>query len=253
MGDPRKQRKKYSTPTHPWQRVRLDEERKLKREYGFRNKKEIWKINSMLRNFRNQAKTIIATRTEQADKERELLLKKLIKYGIVDSSATIDSVLGLTLKDLLERRLQTVVYRKGLAKSMLQARQFIIHEHIKVGDKKITSPGYLVTIADEAVISYSEDSPLTDDLHPERIQEEKVPVKEEAESKETESKDKEEVKAEPKETESKDVKKSDSKKDSKSKKSEEKEEKGKKEAKEVEKDSSEKNQDEKDKKEGSEK
>lgn len=192
MGDPRKQRSKFSGPSHPWNKARIDEEKELGREFGFRNKAEIWKMNSLLRNFRNQAKKIIALRTEQAEKEKELLLKKLKKLGILDEGATVESVLGLTLRDILERRLQSVVFRKGLARSMLQARQFIVHEHIKIGDKKITAPSYLVSVSEESMINYAGDSPLTNELHPERIQEEKVPKKPEAaegESKEEKTED----------------------------------------------------------------
>ena len=41
MGDPRKARKQYRTPSHPWQKVRLEDESKLAVEYGLKNKKEI--------------------------------------------------------------------------------------------------------------------------------------------------------------------------------------------------------------------
>ena len=41
MGNPKRHRKKYSTPAHPWQRARIEEERELSKEYGFKNKKEM--------------------------------------------------------------------------------------------------------------------------------------------------------------------------------------------------------------------
>ena len=40
MGDPRKLRKKYYPPSHPWQKIRIDEEKILMKDYGFKNKKE---------------------------------------------------------------------------------------------------------------------------------------------------------------------------------------------------------------------
>ena len=45
MGDPRKTRKKYDTPQHPWQKERMDQESVFLKEYGLKNKKEIWKMN----------------------------------------------------------------------------------------------------------------------------------------------------------------------------------------------------------------
>ncbi|MDP7610203.1 MAG: 30S ribosomal protein S4, partial [Candidatus Woesearchaeota archaeon] len=44
MGDPKKQRKKYSKPSHPWQTERIEVEKVLMKEYGLKNKKEIWRV-----------------------------------------------------------------------------------------------------------------------------------------------------------------------------------------------------------------
>lgn len=207
MGAPRKQRSKFSGPSHPWNKARIDEEKEISRDYGFRNKSEIWKVNSLLRNFRTQAKQIIATRTEQAEKEKELLLKKLRNLGILNQDSTIESVLGLTMKDILERRLQSVVYRKGLARTMLQARQMIVHEHICVGENKITSPGYLVRLSEEGQIKFCSSSSFEDEMHPERVQEEKLPKKpEDKEEKSGQDSNKKEKK-ETKKTKSPDKKK----------------------------------------------
>ena len=46
MGSPKKQRKKYSKPSHPWQKARIEEEKALKKEYSFKNKKELIVFNS---------------------------------------------------------------------------------------------------------------------------------------------------------------------------------------------------------------
>ncbi|MCX6706616.1 MAG: 30S ribosomal protein S4, partial [Candidatus Woesearchaeota archaeon] len=66
MGDPKKTRKKYYTPHHPWNRTRIDEERIIKIEYGMKNKREIFKMSSLLKDFKGQAKKLIALRTAQA-------------------------------------------------------------------------------------------------------------------------------------------------------------------------------------------
>ena len=62
MGLARHQRKKYQSPNHPWQSDRIDEEQKLYQEYGFTNKKQIWKMEAVLRNFRSQARDIVGLR-----------------------------------------------------------------------------------------------------------------------------------------------------------------------------------------------
>ena len=152
MGDPKKQRKKFSKPSHPWQKERIEAEKKILKQYGLRRKYEIWKIDSMLKKFLHRAKTIIGERTQQSELEKQQLLSRLYLLGLLKKDSKIEDVLNLSLKDILERRLQTLVYRKELAKTAIQARQFITHEHIAVGDRKITSPSYLVSIEEEPKI-----------------------------------------------------------------------------------------------------
>jgi small subunit ribosomal protein S4 len=168
MGDPRKIKSKYSRPGHPWQKERIEEERLVLREYGLKNKTEIYRARSALKTFADLAKKLIAARGAQADKERQQLLSRLARLGLVQSGAGLDAVLGLQLKNILERRLQTMVFRKGLARSMNQSRQFIVHEHIMVGKKSISSPGYHVTVADEGSIAFVPTSTLGNTAHPER-------------------------------------------------------------------------------------
>lgn len=178
MGDPRKLRKKYSGPSHPWNKARIEEEAILTKEYGLKNKREIWKITSKLNNFKDQAKKLGALRTAQAEKERNALIKKLKSIGLLSETSTLGDVLSLSTKDLMERRLQTLVYKRGLAHSMKQSRQFIVHRHIDVADKKIISPAYIVHVDEEAAIRFSGNSPLKNEDHPERAVVEKKPKKE---------------------------------------------------------------------------
>ena len=152
MGDPKRQRKKFSKPSHPWQKERIAVERGILNQYGLRRKYEVWKVDSMLKKFLHRAKTIIGERTEQSELEKKQLLRRLYLLGLLKKDPRVEDVLNLTLKDILERRLQTLVYRKQLANNMLQARQFITHEHIAVGSKKITTPSYLVSIEEEPQI-----------------------------------------------------------------------------------------------------
>lgn len=176
MGDPRKQRKKYSTPRHPWEKTRLDEEASIRREYGTRNKKEIWKMDSILKNFFAAAKKAAAVTTQQGEIEKDQLFKKLHKFGLIKEGDGTDAILGLTLKQVMDRRLQTLVYKKSLSRTTKQARQFITHGHIMVGDKKITSPSYLVSIDEEPLIGFSGSSALNSVDHPERTEKKPEPV-----------------------------------------------------------------------------
>lgn len=169
MGDPKQQKKKFSTPSHPWQKERIEEEKRLKFAYGLKNKHEIWKMSSLLQNFKETAKQLIAARTNQADLERKQLIARLQKYGLLDATASnIAAVLSINVDQIMERRLQTLVFKKRLARSLKQARQMITHEHIMVGTKKINVPSYLVTKEQENQLSYAAGSGYVAEDHPER-------------------------------------------------------------------------------------
>ncbi len=144
MGDPKKQRKKYKSPSHPWQKDRLEEELRLVGEYGLRNKREIWRLRTMLSHFRSRARKLLAIPEDVRKEEEKKLIRKLYKLGILDENATLEDVLNLTVEDFLKRRLQTIVFEKGIAKTIHQARQMITHRHIMVNGRIVTSPSYLV-------------------------------------------------------------------------------------------------------------
>src|SRR3989344_2592721 len=154
MGDPRRLKKKWSRPLHPWQEARMAVETELLAAYGMQRKKELWKMNAQLKKYFEQTKGLIGS-VKATDADKEAFVAKL------------DDALGIALKDLMERGLQTVVVRKSLAKSMDQARQFITHEHISVGDRKITVPSYMVSISEEAAVKYADDSPFRKEGHAE--------------------------------------------------------------------------------------
>lgn len=152
MGDIKKQKKKFSKPSHPWQKDRIEAEKEVLKRYGLRRKNEIWKMDSLLRKFLNRAKTIIAQRSPQSEFEKKQMLDRLYSLGLLKEGARVEDVLNLTLNDIMERRLQTLVVRKHLALTMLQARQFITHEYVVIGAKKITAPSYLVPVREEPKI-----------------------------------------------------------------------------------------------------
>src|SRR3989338_8923356 len=125
MGDPRHFKNKFARPGHPWQGARIAEEKKLLSNYGLKTKRELWKVSSRIKLFANQAKRLTAIRTNQSDVEKKQLLDRLVRIGLVKPGASLDDVLSLNERNLLERRLQTVVMRKGFARTLVQARQFI--------------------------------------------------------------------------------------------------------------------------------
>ncbi len=160
MGDPRRPRKKWEGPKHPWIKERLIKELELVGRYGLKNKKELWKAATMARKFRHLARSLLALpEAERAAKEKALL-DRLYRMGLVDKGATLDDVLGLTAEHVLERRLQTIVYKRGLAKTVMQARQLIAHGHIAIAGRRVTSPGYLVSRDEEELVEYAPGSPF---------------------------------------------------------------------------------------------
>ncbi|ACS89406.1 MULTISPECIES: 30S ribosomal protein S4 [Thermococcus] len=169
MGDPKRQRKRYETPSHPWIKERLDRERVLVQKYALKNKKELWKHETQLKNFRRRARRLLAARGKQAEIERAQLLQRLARLGILPEGAHLDDVLSLTIDDILERRLQTLVFKKGLARTIKQARQLIVHGHIEVNGQIIRSPSYLVLKEEEDGITYGRASPFANSQHPERM------------------------------------------------------------------------------------
>ncbi len=161
MGDPKRSRKKWRGPRHPWRKDVLQEELELVGRYGLRNKRELWIAKTLLSDIRRRARSLLGLpEAERREKEHELV-NKLYNMGILENpNGTIDDILNLTVENILERRLQTIVYRKGLTRTIHQARQFIVHGHIAIGDRKIRSPGYLVSRNEEILINYAPNSPI---------------------------------------------------------------------------------------------
>ncbi len=173
MGYPGKNRKSYETPKHPWQAARIAGEVELVKTYGLRNKKEVWKAHSRLKNYRELARKLLAesakgTLSGHIKTDADNILNRLKRYGLLKSEAQLDDILTLQVTNFLERRLQTQVHKQGLANTPKQARQFIVHGHISVGGTKVTVPGYIVSKDDELRLSYYGGSPLSGESHPSR-------------------------------------------------------------------------------------
>jgi small subunit ribosomal protein S4 len=153
LGDPKKARKQYSRPRSPWRADQLAQELYLLGTFGLRNKRELWKAQTQLSSVRKQARTLLAATETVRLREEKKLLDSLRRKGLVGESATLDDILSLTVEDVLARRLQSMVFKKGMALSPLHSRQLIVHGHVMVGGRVITVPGYAVGGQDEGTIA----------------------------------------------------------------------------------------------------
>ncbi|NUC71274.1 30S ribosomal protein S4 [Haloterrigena sp. SYSU A558-1] len=164
--------KQYETPNHPYQGERIASEHSLVDRYGLSNKEELWRAQSELRSYRREARELLgqAQDDETVQRRSDEFLGRLKRVGILDESDELGDILSLEIEDILERRLQTVVYRNGLANTTQQARQYITHGHIVIGDQRHRVPSYVVDVDEEDLVAFDENSPLADELHPERAE-----------------------------------------------------------------------------------
>ncbi|MDP2717344.1 MAG: 30S ribosomal protein S4, partial [Candidatus Micrarchaeota archaeon] len=107
-----------------------------------------------LRRIRREARRLLSKKGADLERRTSQLLGRVKRFLIRNPDATVDDVLLLTPRDILSRRLQTVVMRKHLARTNRQARQFIVHGHIAVGGNRVTSPSYLVSFEEEDHVSW---------------------------------------------------------------------------------------------------
>lgn len=161
MGDPRRFRKKFETPRKPWDLARIESESHLLDEFGLKSMRELWVMEAALRKIRREARHLLS-QGEAGRKKGEALIARAKKIGIAKQNATLDDLLSLDIRDILARRLQTLVVRKGLAKTVAQARQLIAHGNISVRGRRTTSPSYIVPVAEEQGVSYYGKAPVAE-------------------------------------------------------------------------------------------
>ncbi|MBU1197679.1 30S ribosomal protein S4 [Candidatus Micrarchaeota archaeon] len=169
-------RKQYEKPRRLWDKQRIESESKLREEYGLKNAKELWKMQTLLRKIRREARRLLSARGKDVERRKEQLIKRMKGFLIRKETPTLDDVLSLTVRDVLDRRLQTIAHKKHFAKTIKQSRQFISHGHLTVKGKRISSPSYLVKYVEEDEINWHghkinvepvpkpEDEPLTPDI-----------------------------------------------------------------------------------------
>jgi len=140
---PKRNRKKYSRPRRPFDKIRIEEENTLKEKYGLKNKREIWKADSAIARVRNLAKKLIT----KSDEEKRIFIERLQKIGF--KVEKIADALALDKEDWLKRRLQTIVFMKKFANTPKQARQFVAHKHVSVNNRIVNIPSYQVSLEEE--------------------------------------------------------------------------------------------------------
>lgn len=145
----KRQKKKYERPRRPWDKDRILREKELLKTFGLRRKREIWTAEALLRKYRRMARELAAKKNKEREK---VLINKLVKMGLLEKGADLDDVLSLTVENILERRLQTIIFRKGLTTTPKQARQFIVHGKVVLDERKISYPSYLVVKEEEGKI-----------------------------------------------------------------------------------------------------
>ncbi|MFQ5406150.1 MAG: 30S ribosomal protein S4 [Candidatus Micrarchaeia archaeon] len=191
MGDPKRLRKLYERPMRLWDKERIERENKLKEEFGLKNTREVWRAQTDLRKIRRDARRLLSLKGKKIEERTQNLLKRVKSFLIDKPNVSLDDILALEVRDVLERRLQTVVSKKGLAKTAKQSRQIITHGHIAIDDKRVNVPSYRVKFNEESKIGWygkpvsleakppseKEEAPAKEAQTP---KEQKTPVEEEA-------------------------------------------------------------------------
>ncbi|MCK5023900.1 MAG: 30S ribosomal protein S4 [Candidatus Aenigmarchaeota archaeon] len=142
-------KRKYKRPKRPWDSARIAEEKQVMREFGLRRKKEIRRAESIIRDYRRRARNLIAVKD---DEKTKILIEKLVELGLIEKGNGLENVLLLDVVGALNRRLQTIIFKKGFASTIQEARQKISHGHVHIEGRAVKFPSYIVPIDKEKLI-----------------------------------------------------------------------------------------------------
>ena len=170
MGAPVKIRKKYVSHKKRWDENVIKDEAVLVTDYALKNKREIRKVELQISKFKKIAKSFNKNLQTKESVEAKNFIESLKAKGFLNVEAnSLDEILDITLRNILDRRLSNILYVNKLSRTPMQARQFIVHRHVKVGGKLIDSPSFLVSLKEEATIEFKTSSSLVNENHPERV------------------------------------------------------------------------------------
>lgn len=173
--------KTAKTPSRPYEKARIDQEILLAGKYGLKNKREIWRVQLTLGKIRKAARELL--KLDEKDPKRlfegNALIRRLIRIGVLQKEQNkLDHVLSLTVENFLDRRLQTLVYKAKLAKSIHHARVLINQRHIHVGGKLVNVPSFTVRTDFVKLIEFAPTSSFGGTGKPGRITKRKLKTKE---------------------------------------------------------------------------
>merc|ERR1712079_414364 len=136
---------------------------KLVGEFGLRNKREVWRVKYSMGKIRTAARELLTLDEKDPRRlfEGNALLRRLVRTGVLaEDKMKLDYVLALKPEDFLERRLQTQVFKLGLAKSIHHARVLIKQRHIRVRKQVVNIPSFIVRLDSQKHIDFSLKSPF---------------------------------------------------------------------------------------------
>merc|ERR1711990_257168 len=150
--------KTSNTPRRPFEKEKLINELRLIGSYGLKNKNEVWRLQLTLAKLRKAARVLLTLPEKDPRRlfEGEALIRRMVRMGLLkDSERKLDYVLGLTIAQFMERRLQTLVMKRKIASSVHHARVLIRQKHIAVGKQMVNIPSFMVRVSSEQHIQLS--------------------------------------------------------------------------------------------------
>ena len=144
--------KTSKTPRKPFDKDRLIQELRVVGQYGLRCKREAWRVQLTLAKIRKAARSLMTLPEDDPRRlfEGDALLRRMVRLGLLkENERKLDYILGLTLNQFMERRLQTLVAEKKLANSIHHARVLIRQRHIAVGKQMVNIPSFMVRVSSE--------------------------------------------------------------------------------------------------------
>lgn len=149
--------KTMKNPKRPYEKERMDNELLLIGTYGLKNKREIWRVQYALARIRKAARILLTLPEDDTMRvfEGGALIRRMVRLGVLQKDQRkLDYVLGLTLKQFMERRLQSIVFKKHkVASSIHEARALIFQRKISINRSNrrqiINIPSYLVRSKNE--------------------------------------------------------------------------------------------------------
>jgi len=135
--------KTSKTPRRPFEKERLDNEMKVVGEFGLKNKREVWRVSLLLAKMRANARMLLTLDEKNSKRifEGNALLRRCVRLGLLEEDKReLDYVLAIKVGDIMARRLQTLVFKQNLAKSLHHARVLIRQRHIRLVSPRHTLP-----------------------------------------------------------------------------------------------------------------